>query len=57
MPMQLKKWLPWTYPVYYVALLLPREIEDSKLCELKYGPTVWRTYVRRVPYRIIPYIY
>jgi delta14-sterol reductase len=50
-------WLPWLYPLYYVALLFPREREDSRVCELKYGQKAWRDYCRAVPYRIIPYLY
>lgn len=48
--------LPWLYPLYYVALLFPREREDSRVCELKYGQA-WRDYCRAVPYRIIPHLY
>jgi delta14-sterol reductase len=47
---------PWLYPLYYIALLLPRQIDDDKRCALKYGP-LWDEYVKKVPYRIIPYIY
>jgi delta14-sterol reductase len=47
---------PWLYPLYYVALLIPRQIADDKLCSRKYGP-LWDQYVKKVPYRIIPYIY
>lgn len=47
---------PWLYPLYYVALLFPRQMDDDKRCEEKYGP-LWKEYVKKVPYRIIPYIY
>ncbi len=47
---------PWLYPLYYVLLLFPRQIDDDKRCALKYG-TLWSEYLKRVPYRIIPYIY
>jgi delta14-sterol reductase len=47
---------PWLYPLYYVALLLPRQIDDDKRCAEKYGP-LWQQYLKRVPYRIIPYVY
>jgi len=47
---------PWLYPLYYVALLLPRQVDDDKRCALKYGD-LWKDYVKKVPYRIIPYIY
>ena len=35
---------------------ITRERDDDKRCELKYG-AAWREYQRRVPYRIIPYLY
>lgn len=47
---------PWLYPLYYVALLLPRQIDDDKRCALKYGK-LWEEYLKKVPYRIIPYVY
>jgi delta14-sterol reductase len=46
----------WLYPVYYVALLLPRQHADDKRCAEKYG-ALWEAYCRRVPYRIIPWVY
>lgn len=49
-------WLPWLYPLYYVALLLPRQIDDDKRCSSKYGP-LWEKYRAKVKYRIIPYLY
>jgi delta14-sterol reductase len=47
---------PWLYPLYYVALLFPRERADDRRCAEKYGP-LWDEYCRRVPYRIIPWVY
>lgn len=47
---------PWLYPLYYVALLFPRQVADGKLCARKYG-ALWDQYVKKVPYRIIPYIH
>lgn len=47
---------PWLYPLYYIVLLFPRQIDDDKRCSLKYG-ALWEQYKKRVPYRIIPYIY
>ncbi len=46
----------WLYPLYYVALLLPRQIDDDKRCASKYG-ALWQVYIKKVKYRIIPYIY
>lgn len=48
--------LPWLYPLYYVLLLFPRQIDDDKRCASKYGE-LWQKYLKKVPYRIIPYIY
>jgi delta14-sterol reductase len=47
---------PWLYPLYYVALLFPRQKDDDIRCELKYG-ALWDEYKEKVPYRIIPFIY
>ena len=47
---------PWLYPLYYVALLLPRQLDDDKRCRIKYG-ALWDQYEKKVPYRIIPFIY
>jgi delta14-sterol reductase len=47
---------PWLYPIYYVFLLTARQRDDDKRCALKYGE-LWKTYVKKVPYRIIPFIY
>ena len=47
---------PWLYPLYYVALLLPRQIDDDRRCAAKYGP-LWDEYRRRVPRRIVPGVY
>ena len=47
---------PWLYPLYYIALLLPRQAADDRRCAEKYG-ALWKEYCRRVPYRIIPGVY
>ncbi len=49
-------WAAWLYPLYYIALLFPRERSDERRCAAKYGG-LWTEYVRRVPRRIIPGIY
>jgi delta14-sterol reductase len=46
----------WLYPLYYVALLLTRQIDDDKRCASKYGD-LWKVYVKKVKYRIIPGLY
>ena len=47
---------PWLYPLYYVALLLPRERDDDRRCAEKYGQ-LWEQYRRKVPWRIVPRVY
>ncbi len=47
---------PWLYPLYYVALLVPRQRDDDRRCARRYGK-LWEEYERRVPWRIIPYVY
>jgi delta14-sterol reductase len=49
-------WVVWLYPLYYVALLFPRERADERRCAAKYGD-LWKEYVRRVPKRILPGLY
>ena len=48
--------LPWLYPIYYLVLLVPRQHADDRRCAAKYG-ALWAEYCRRVPYRIVPWIY
>jgi delta14-sterol reductase len=48
--------IPWLYPLYYVALLVPRQIDDDRRCAAKYG-ALWDEYRTRVPYRIVPGLY
>ena len=47
---------PWLYPLYYAALLVPRERDDDRRCAAKYGP-LWEEYRQRVPWRIVPRVY
>jgi Delta14-sterol reductase len=47
---------PWLYPVYYVVLLVPRQVDDDRRCAQKYGQ-LWIDYQRAVPRRIIPFLY
>jgi delta14-sterol reductase len=50
------RWIVWLYPLYYVALLVPRERADERRCAAKYGD-LWAEYVRLVPRRILPWLY
>jgi delta14-sterol reductase len=47
---------PWLYPLYYIVLLVPRQIDDDRRCAAKYGP-LWHEYQRSVRYRIVPWLY
>lgn len=47
---------PWAYPLYYLVLLIPRQLADDARCAAKYGP-LWAEYQRRVPSRIVPGVY
>ncbi len=47
---------PWLYPLYYVALLVPRQFDDDRRCKAKYGE-LWDKYEEKVPYRIIPGVF
>eukprot|EP00966_Prymnesium_polylepis_P084070 1945941-Prymnesium_polylepis.1 len=46
--------LPWAYPLYYVAILVPRQLDDDEQLRAKYGQEVFDAYVRAVPWRIVP---
>lgn len=50
------EWAPWLYPLYYLALLVPRQIADDRRCAAKYG-ALWEEYRRRVRWRIVPGLY
>jgi protein-S-isoprenylcysteine O-methyltransferase Ste14 len=46
----------WLYPVYYIGLLVPRQLDDDRRCAAKYG-ALWDAYRAKVRYRIIPRIW
>ncbi|XP_027973674.1 delta(14)-sterol reductase isoform X1 [Eumetopias jubatus] len=48
--------LPYFYLLYFTSLLVHREARDEQQCLRKYG-LAWHEYCRRVPYRILPYVY
>ena len=49
--------LPLLYPLYYVCLFVPRQIDDDSMCAKKYGERVWAKYCLMCPYRIVPGLY
>ncbi|XP_032090108.1 delta(14)-sterol reductase TM7SF2-like [Thamnophis elegans] len=48
--------LPYFYIIYFTLLLAHRDARDDHQCLRKYG-LAWHEYCRRVPYRIVPYLY
>ncbi len=48
--------LPYFYFIYFVILLVHRERRDNAHCALKYAED-WVRYQRRVPRRMIPFLY
>jgi protein-S-isoprenylcysteine O-methyltransferase Ste14 len=48
--------LPYFYFVYFLILLIHRERRDNAACRAKYGAD-WDAYCRKVPWRIVPYLY
>jgi delta24(24(1))-sterol reductase len=52
----LSSYFPFAYTTYLTPLLLHRERRDDRDCREKYGAQ-WDEYVRRVPYRLFPWIY
>ncbi len=48
--------VPWFYFIYFAPLLINRERRDHALCKEKYGAD-WDEYCKRVPSRIVPFVY
>ena len=49
--------LPWLYPLYYVALFIPRQFDDDLQIRVKYGERAFKEYSACVPSRIVPGIW
>jgi 7-dehydrocholesterol reductase len=48
--------LPWTYLIFLTILLVDRSGRDEHRCSRKYG-TYWEEYKKKVPYKIVPFLY
>lgn len=48
--------LTYFYVIYFGTLLLHRQIRDEAKCREKYGKH-WEEYEKKVPYKIIPYVF
>ncbi|KAH3901098.1 probable Delta(14)-sterol reductase [Saccharomycodes ludwigii] len=48
--------LTYYYSLYFGILLLHRQTRDEHKCRNKYGKD-WEIYEKKVPYKIIPYVY
>lgn len=44
------------YVLYFATLLVHRQMRDDAKCLAKYGKS-WEEYKKRVPYKIVPYVY
>ena len=44
------------YILYFAVLLVHRDLRDDEKCSKKYGKD-WEKYKKRVPYKLIPYLY
>ena len=56
MPALFGYYLPYFYLTFLVLLLLDRAYRQEKRCSRKYGEN-WNEYCRRVPFRLIPFVY
>ncbi|KAL1633664.1 erg24, C-14 sterol reductase [Neofusicoccum ribis] len=48
--------ITYFYMIYFAILLIHREGRDEDKCKKKYGKD-WEAYCKKVPYRILPYVY
>ncbi|KAF8598461.1 ERG4/ERG24 ergosterol biosynthesis protein [Ceratobasidium sp. AG-I] len=48
--------ITYFYCIYFLILLVHRQMRDSEACEKKYGKD-WKKYTEIVPWKIFPYIY
>lgn len=55
-PAMFRHVMPYSYFIWLVILLIHRTFRDDTKCSHKYGK-YWDEYCRRVPYKIIPYLF
>ncbi|EFC36320.1 ERG4/ERG24 ergosterol biosynthesis family protein [Naegleria gruberi] len=55
-PALFNNFLPYFYLFFLTILLFHRAERDQKRCSKKYGK-YWEEYCRRVPYKVIPYVF
>jgi 7-dehydrocholesterol reductase len=55
-PALFTSFMPYFYFIFLAILLVDRSVRHENICAKKYG-SAWTTYRKKVPYKIIPYIY
>lgn len=48
--------ITYFFSLYFATLLIHRELRDEDKCKKKYGSD-WDEYCKKVPYRIVPYVF
>ena len=48
--------VPYVYSIFLIILLTHRAIRDDKRCAEKYGK-YWDIYCKKVPYKIVPFLF
>jgi 7-dehydrocholesterol reductase len=56
LPALFNYYIPYFYLTFLVILLLDRAYRQEKRCATKYGDN-WNEYCKRVPFRLIPFVY
>ncbi len=56
MPALFGYYMPYFYLTFLILLLLDRAYRQERRCAMKYGQD-WNEYCKRVPFRLIPFVY
>lgn len=56
LPALFDSFLPYFYVIFLFLLMIERALRDDKRCAGKYGED-WDTYCKKVPYKIVPFVF